>query len=73
MPYDDNNKGVLFANRKKTPGSNPKLPDYTGKIKIDGVEYKLAGWKATSPKVKGNYLQLKVSQSGGGGGQDIDF
>ena len=72
MPYDDNNSGVLFAAREK---KTEKSPDYTGKLKIDGVEYKLSGWKRTSPKVKGNFLSLRIARGGGhnSGGQDVDF
>lgn len=39
--YDDTNTFILFVNDK---GDNPKRPDRTGKINIDGVEYKLSGW-----------------------------
>jgi hypothetical protein len=40
--YDNTNKGVLFINSYKESGTNQ--PDMKGKINIDGVEAKLAGW-----------------------------
>ena len=33
---------ALFPNNRKR---SDKAPDYQGSVKIDGVEYELAGWK----------------------------
>lgn len=33
---------TLFSNNRK--GSNPKAPDRTGTILIDGEEWEMAGW-----------------------------
>ena len=40
--FDDSNSGFLMKNDKKEVGS--KQPDYTGKQKVDGVEYDLSAW-----------------------------
>ena len=40
--YDNTNRGALFVNDKKAPGSNQ--PDRTGSINIEGVEYFIDGW-----------------------------
>ena len=40
--FDDSNSGFLMKNDKKEAGS--KQPDYTGKQKVDGVEYDLSAW-----------------------------
>ena len=40
--YDETNRWKLFHNGEK---KNPKGPDYSGTVNINGVEYKLAGWK----------------------------
>lgn len=40
--YDNTNRGVLFVNDRKEPGSNK--PDRTGTLNVDGVEYFLDGW-----------------------------
>jgi hypothetical protein len=46
MPdYDDTNRFVLFAETEK---KNPKGPDYTGELDIDGKKYRIAGWKKTA-------------------------
>ena len=40
--YDNTNRGALFVNDRKAPGSNQ--PDRTGSINIEGVEYFIDGW-----------------------------
>lgn len=67
-PYEDKpNTGTFFANRTKT---NPKAPDYRGKILLDLSTYdvvngnivvELAGWKQTAKSGLG-YLQLKAQK-----------
>ena len=47
MSYDTTNAGILQINDK---GDNPKRPDRTGTIDIEGVVYKLAGWIGKDPK-----------------------
>ena len=51
------NSGILFSNDKK---GNPKAPDWTGKINIDGVEKRLAAWERIGKK--GKFLTLNVSE-----------
>jgi hypothetical protein len=46
--------GVLFVNKFK--GDNPKSPDFTGNILINGVTLELAAWKKISDR--GNFLSL---------------
>ena len=38
---DRNNSGVLFKNDRK---EKENQPDYTGKIEVENVEYKLSAW-----------------------------
>ena len=40
--YSNLNRGVLFVNDRKAPGSNQ--PDRTGTLNVEGVEYFLDGW-----------------------------
>jgi len=56
MAYDNTNSGALFSSVKKSE----KSPDFTGKINVEGKEYRLAGWRKTSQAGK-KYLSLKVS------------
>lgn len=61
--YDNTNRGALFINDRKTPGS--KQPDYKGSINVAGVEYWLSGWvKDTS---KGEMVSLSVEPKDGPG------
>lgn len=50
--------GALFKNENKNPGS--KQPDFTGSIKIEGVDYRLAGWLTTS-RGGVDYISLKAT------------
>jgi len=67
-PYEEKpNTGSFFANKTKT---NPKAPDYRGKILLDlsafdvvngTVTVELAGWKQTA-KSGLTYLQIKAQK-----------
>jgi len=57
MPkYDDEMKGVLFPAEKK----HERSPDYTGRVKVNGEEYRLAAWSRIS-KAGNDYLSIAVS------------
>lgn len=43
--FDNNLRGVLFPNDK---GDNPKRPDMTGNVEIDGTKYKISAWNRQS-------------------------
>lgn len=59
--YDNNMRGVLFPNDK---GDNPKRPDMTGNLEIDGVKYRVSAWEKTSQR--GNqFLSFVVSEDDG--------
>lgn len=55
--YDNTNSGVLFKNDEK---KNEKSPEYTGKINIEGKEYKLSAWVKEGKK--GKFFSLKVNE-----------
>jgi hypothetical protein len=57
MDYDNNNSGVLFKNEKK---DTDKHPDYTGKINVDGTDYRLAAWVREGKS--GKFMSIKVSE-----------
>lgn len=58
MPqYDENMRGVLFKNDDK---QSDKHPNYTGKITVDGKEYRLAAWVKES-KAGNMYMSLQLS------------
>jgi uncharacterized protein (DUF736 family) len=66
--YDNTNTFVLFQNDKK---GNPKAPDYTGTVNVNGEDFEAAGWKKVSTKDGKTFmsgrLELKKANRGGGG------
>lgn len=55
--YDDTNRGTLF---KADERRNDRSPEYTGKLNIDGKEYRLSAWIKESKTGK-KYFSLSVS------------
>lgn len=55
-PYDNTNRGALFKNNK---GENPKRPDYTGELNVDGVDFRLSGWVRESKQGR-KFVSLSV-------------
>jgi uncharacterized protein (DUF736 family) len=74
-------QGSLFKNNKKT---TELQPDYTGKIKVNGVELQLSAWVAKT-KAGETYLNIKAKEAmpsantgsqdnfGAKGGTDLPF
>jgi uncharacterized protein (DUF736 family) len=56
--YDNNMRGVLFKNTRKTKDSQP---DYRGSCEIEGVEYWIAGWRKTPKSGGDSFLSLAFS------------
>jgi len=50
MEYDNTNTGKLFATDPEKLKQNPKYPNLTGSININGVEHWLSAWTKTSEK-----------------------
>lgn len=59
MEYDNTNKGALFKDTEKPEGT--KKPDYTGKLNVNGKDYRLAGWLRES-KTGVKFLSLLISE-----------
>lgn len=51
------NRGYLYPNNNK---NKPTQPDHTGKITIEGKEWRLSAWENKSPDGK-KYLSINVS------------
>lgn len=50
--------GVLFVNDRK---ERDNQPDYTGRLTMNGQDWRIAGWKKTSNSGS-TYLSLKISE-----------
>jgi uncharacterized protein (DUF736 family) len=61
MPFDNTNRGALFVNDKQ---GNSARPDYRGDCNVDGVEYRVSGWKKQS-KAGSTYLSLSFQKKDG--------
>jgi len=59
--YDNNMRGVLFPNDK---GDNPKRPDMTGSLEIEGIKYRVSAWQKTSQKGT-DFLSFVVEEDDG--------
>jgi uncharacterized protein (DUF736 family) len=55
--FDDTNRGVLFQEQEK---KSEKAPDYTGKLDVEGTEYRIAGWQRIGKSGK-PFLSLSIS------------
>ena len=58
--YDNTNRGAMFVNSYKEDGDN--RPDFTGTIDVEGVEYKIAGWKRTAEKKGTRFISLSIDK-----------
>ena len=59
--YDNNMRGALFHNDK---GDNPKRPDMTGNMEINGTKYRVSAWNKTSQKGT-DFLSFVVEEDDG--------
>ena len=57
--FDNTNRGVMFVNDRKAPGSNQ--PDRTGTLNVDGVEYFLDGWIKKS-QAGASFLSVSIKR-----------
>jgi hypothetical protein len=64
MEYNNENSGILFKNDKAT---NEKDPQYTGKINVNGTDYRLACWIKEGKN--GKFMSLKVSELNANGSE----
>ncbi len=56
-PFDKTNTGALFPNDK---GANPKRPDYSGNLDVNGRQLRISGWWRESRKDGARFLSLRV-------------
>lgn len=53
--YDNEMRGALFPNNK---GDNPNRPDSRGRCTINGVNYRISGWKRTAQATGKPFISL---------------
>ena len=59
--YDNTNTFALFKNDQ---GDNPKRPNYTGNMNVDGIEFRISGWirEGANGKFISGQVQLKEAK-----------
>ena len=58
MQYDNTNSGAAF----KKDNANPKAPQYSGPLNVDGKDLEISIWEKTSKAGK-PFLSIKVGPS----------
>jgi len=59
--YDDTNTGAIWKSKFT---DNPKAPQYTGNLNVEGVDYKISAWRQTSDNPKAPVLNFKIQKDG---------
>lgn len=57
MSYDNNNRGSLGKNKRKTEDTHP---EYSGQINIEGVEYWLSAWVKTNGETGEKFFSISA-------------
>ena len=70
--YDNTNSFALFKNDK---GDNPKRPDYTGNLNVDGIEFRISGWirEGANGKFISGSVQIKEAAKSVDNNEDAPF
>ena len=58
--YDNTNTGAIW---KSKYNDNPKAPQYTGNLNVEGVDYKISAWKTSSDNPKAPVLNIKIQNA----------
>jgi hypothetical protein len=57
--YDNTNSGALWKSKFT---DNPRAPQYTGTLDVEGVEYKISAWKSTGENPRAPVLNFKIQK-----------
>jgi len=57
MQYDNTNSGAAF----RKDNANPKAPQYSGPLNVNGKEYEISIWEKTSKAGK-PFLSIKIGE-----------
>lgn len=58
--YDNTNKGAIW---KSKFNDNPKAPQFTGNLNVEGVDYKVSCWKPTSENPQAPVLSFQIQKA----------
>lgn len=57
--YDDELRGVLFPNTDK---KSDRHPDFSGRVQVNGDDYRMAGWKRTANSTGKPFISLTLTK-----------
>ena len=57
--YDNNNRGAVWKNDRKT---TDKHPDFNGTINVDGKDYWVSAWRGDKENPKAPVLSFSVQE-----------
>lgn len=57
--YDDTNKGAIWKSKFT---DNPKSPQYTGHLNVEGEDYKVSAWTSKSDNPRAPVLNIQVQK-----------
>jgi uncharacterized protein (DUF736 family) len=58
--YDDELRGVLFPEKDK---KSDRAPDFTGKVQVEGKDYRIAGWKRKAKSSGNPFISLSLEEA----------
>jgi uncharacterized protein (DUF736 family) len=67
--YDDELRGVMFPETEK---KSERGPDFTGKLQVEGKEYRIAAWKRKARSSGKPFLSLLLEEQVEMEAEDID-
>ena len=57
--YDETNRGAIWKSRFT---DNPKAPQYTGHLDVEGEDYMLSAWKRDSDNPRAPVLRFEIKK-----------
>ena len=57
--YDETNRGAIWKSKFT---DNPKAPQYTGHLNVEGEDYKMSAWKTISDNSRAPVLNFQIQK-----------
>lgn len=65
MAYDNNMTGMIFRNDQSKLDRNPKMPMYSGKVEVEGIDLHAGLWVRTSKRTGKKFFSIVLSYPDG--------
>ena len=57
--YDETNRGAIWKSKFT---DNPKAPQYTGHLNVEGEDYKMSAWRNVSDNPRSPVLNFQIQK-----------